>query len=68
MSSLANSKLPLDNRRAAEVVARATRAGFTWDSLSTRQLNEPRYFLLMAGIGLDAAVVRQVSPRFEKDV
>jgi len=59
-------KLPLDNRRAAEVVARGhTRrihVGLAIDEMT----NSRRYFLLMAGIGLDAAVVRQVSPRLKR--
>lgn len=59
-------QLPLDNRLAAEVVARGktrrVHVGVAVDETN----DELRYFLLMAGIGLDAAVVRQVSPRLKK--
>ena len=61
-------KLPLHSRQAAEVIARGrTRriyAGCAIDeSLGTR-----RYFLLMAGIGLDATVVSRVHPGLKKRI
>ncbi len=58
--------LPLDHRRAVEVIARG-RARRIHVGLAIDETNNTRrYFLLMAGIGLDAAVVSKVSPRLKK--
>lgn len=58
--------LPLNSELAADVIARAkTRrihAGCALDENSGAK----RYFLLMAGIGLDASVVRRVHPELKK--
>jgi diacylglycerol kinase (ATP) len=58
--------LPLDCRRAAAVIARGktrrVHVGCAVDETS----GSKRYFLLMAGIGLDASVVRRVHPGLKK--
>ncbi len=58
--------LPLEPHRAAGVISRKitrrVHVGVAIDETN----NSQRYFLLMAGIGLDAAVVRQVTPRLKK--
>jgi len=57
--------LPLDHRRAIEVIGRG-RSRRIHVGVSIKDGSAPRYFLLMAGIGLDAAVVNQVSPRLKR--
>ena len=61
-------KLPFDAERAAETVARgATRkvyAGLAFCEATRAR----RYFLLMAGVGLDASVVKRVRPRLKRRV
>lgn len=58
--------LPLNNFKAAEVISRGktqrVHVGCATDDLTGAR----RYFLLMAGIGLDASVVRQVNPNLKK--
>jgi diacylglycerol kinase (ATP) len=58
--------LPLDCRRSASVIARGktrrVHVGCAVDETSGLK----RYFLLMAGIGLDASVVRRVHPGLKK--
>ncbi len=58
--------LPLDCRRAAGVIAhgktRRVHVGCALDETD----DSKRYFLLMAGIGLDATVVRRVHPGLKK--
>ncbi len=58
--------LPLDCRRAAGVIARGktrrVRVGCAVEETS----GSKRYFLLMAGIGLDASVVGRVHPELKK--
>ncbi len=60
--------LPLDSRRAAGVIARGqtrrVHVGCAVDETS----GSKRYFLLMAGIGLDASVVRRVDPGLKKRI
>jgi diacylglycerol kinase (ATP) len=59
-------KLPLSLRRAADVIvkgkARRIHVGLAIDEAQKIR----RYFLLMAGIGLDAAVVRRVNPQLKR--
>ena len=61
-------KLPFEAERAAEAIARgSTRrvyAGLAYDE-TTRVT---RYFLLMAGVGLDASIVKRVRPRLKRRV
>lgn len=58
--------LPLDGRRAAEVIARGhsrrVHVGCAIDDTTCAK----RYFLLMAGIGLDASVTRRAQPRLKR--
>jgi YegS/Rv2252/BmrU family lipid kinase len=58
--------LPLDLREAVNVitkgVTRSVHVGVAIDEIK----NTRRYFVLMAGIGLDAAVVDQVNPRLKR--
>lgn len=60
--------LPLDCRRAAGVIARGkahhVHVGCAVDETS----GSKRYFLLMAGVGLDASVVRRVHPGLKKHI
>jgi YegS/Rv2252/BmrU family lipid kinase len=60
--------LPFDAERAAEVIARgATRKVYV--GLATEEATGVRrYFLLMAGIGLDASIVKRVRPRLKRRV
>ena len=61
-------KLHFDAERAAEAIARgATRkvyAGLAFDETTSAR----RYFLLMAGVGLDASIVKRVRPRLKRRV
>jgi YegS/Rv2252/BmrU family lipid kinase len=58
--------LPLDVFKAAAVIAKGnTRKVFPGCAIDESS-GEKRYFFLMAGIGLDAAVVRRVRPQLKK--
>ena len=61
-------KLPFDAERAASTIARgATRkvyAGLAFCEATRAR----RYFLLMAGVGLDASIVKRVRPRLKRRV
>lgn len=61
-------KMPFEAERAADVIARAAVRTIhlgcaTEDATGTR-----RYFFLMAGIGLDASVVRGVRPQLKRQI
>lgn len=58
--------LPLDCFRAAEVIARGNTRRIHVGCASDEANGSRRYFLLMAGIGLDASVVRRVHPGLKK--
>lgn len=61
-------KLPLNNRLAAEVIARGrTRKIYAGCAIDETR-DARRYFLLMAGIGLDASVVSRVHPGLKKRI
>ena len=59
-------ELPLDIDAAAEVIARGKTRRIHVGCAIDETNNSRRYFLLMAGIGLDASVVRRVHPRLKK--
>ena len=58
--------LPLDGVQAAEVIARGHSRRIHFGVAIDEAHNTRRYFLLMAGIGLDASVVRRVRPSLKK--
>lgn len=59
-------RLPFDVAGAAEVVARARVQKIFAGCAVVEKTGERRYFFLMAGIGLDASIVNQVSPRLKR--
>jgi diacylglycerol kinase (ATP) len=60
--------LPLNVEGAAEVVARGASRRIYAGCAVWEETGERRYFLLMAGIGLDASVVERVRPRLKRRV
>ena len=58
--------LPLDCRRAASVIAQGKTRRIHVGCALDEKSGAKRYFLLMAGIGLDASVVRGVHPGLKK--
>src|SRR6185295_7705633 len=58
--------LPLDHRRAVEVIGQGRFRRIHVGMSLKESSDTPRYFLLMAGIGLDAAVVNKVDPRLKR--
>lgn len=58
--------LPLNSQRAAAVIARGKSRRIHFGMAIDETTNTSRYFLLMAGIGLDASVVRSVQPSLKK--
>jgi len=60
--------LPLNLEGAARVVARGETRRIYAGCATWEQTGELRYFLLMAGIGLDASVVERVRPRLKRRV
>lgn len=61
-------KLPLDTKKAAEVIAHG-RTRKIYPGCVVDEANESRrYFLLMAGIGLDATVIKRVHPGLKKRI
>jgi diacylglycerol kinase (ATP) len=61
-------KLPLDSRQAIEVIARGRTRKIHIGCAIDEASGARRYFFLMAGIGLDAAVVNDVSPALKKRI
>lgn len=59
-------ELPLDSMAAAEVIARGKTRSIHVGCAIDETTGARRYFLLMAGIGLDASVVRRVHPKLKK--
>jgi YegS/Rv2252/BmrU family lipid kinase len=60
--------LPFDAAQAAEVFARGATRRITLGRAVEEETGRGRYFFLMAGIGLDASVIRNVRPRLKKRV
>ena len=58
--------LPLDCTRAVDVIARGKAQRIHVGCAVDEATGAKRYFLLMAGIGLDASVVRRVHPGLKK--
>jgi YegS/Rv2252/BmrU family lipid kinase len=58
--------LPLNIEAAAEVIARGKTRRIHVGCAIDETTGSRRYFLLMAGIGLDASVVHRVQPRLKK--
>src|SRR5258708_24500883 len=61
-------KLPLHSRRGAEVIAQGCHRKVYAGCAIAETSGARRYFFLMAGIGLDAAVVRRVRPGLKKRI
>jgi diacylglycerol kinase (ATP) len=61
-------KLPLHSRQATEVIARGRTRKIYAGCAINEGLGTRRYFLLMAGIGLDATVVSRVHPGLKKRI
>jgi len=60
--------LPLDDEQAVAVAARGKSRKIYLGVAIDDSSNERRFFALMAGIGLDAAVVRRVQPGLKKRI
>jgi len=60
--------LPLDEQEAAAVAARGKSRRIHLGLAIDEQSGVSRYFALMAGIGLDASIVRHVRPRLKKRI
>jgi diacylglycerol kinase (ATP) len=58
--------LPLNERDSIDVIARGNSRKIHLGLAIDETTNERRYFVLMAGIGLDAAVVKRVQPGLKK--
>jgi YegS/Rv2252/BmrU family lipid kinase len=61
-------KLPFAVDKAAEVIARAHSERIYIGSATAEATGERRYFFLMAGVGLDASIVKGVRPRLKRRV
>ena len=60
--------LPLDDAQAVAVAARGNSRKIYLGLAIDESTNESRHFVLMAGIGLDASVVRHVQPSLKKRI
>jgi diacylglycerol kinase (ATP) len=61
-------RLPRQVERIAEVIAAGTTRRIHAGCATIENTGEKRYFLLMAGIGIDAAIVNRVRPALKKRV
>jgi YegS/Rv2252/BmrU family lipid kinase len=61
-------ELPRDAGEAAHVFARGNSRRITLGAATSEATGERRYFFMMAGVGLDASVVRSVRPRLKRRV
>lgn len=59
-------RLPSDENEATDVIARGRSRAIHFGVAIDEQTEASRYFLLMAGIGVDAAVVTEVPPSLKK--
>jgi diacylglycerol kinase (ATP) len=60
--------LPFDAERAAAVLARGRTKRISLGCATNERTGARRYFFMMAGVGLDASVVRHVRPRLKRRV
>jgi len=60
--------IPFDAKRAAELIARGNTRRIHLGVATDDRSQVKRYFVLMAGIGLDASVVREVDPSLKKRI
>jgi len=60
--------LPLDDERALKIVAEGKSRQIYLGLAIDENTHESRHFVLMAGIGLDASVVRRVQPSLKKRI
>lgn len=60
--------LPLDDEQALKVVAQGQSRQIYLGLAIDETTNERRHFVLMAGIGLDASVVRRVQPNLKRRI
>jgi diacylglycerol kinase (ATP) len=60
--------LPIDEEQAVAVVARGKSRKIYLGLMIDETTNQSRYFVLMAGIGLDASVVERVDPSLKKRI
>jgi len=60
--------LPADAAGAAEVFARAKTKRISLGCATSERTGARRYFFMVAGVGLDASVVRHVRPRLKRRV
>lgn len=58
--------LPFESKQAAEVIAKGNTRHIHVGCATDETNGAKRYFFLMAGIGLDASVVRRVRPRMKR--
>ena len=61
-------KIPLNLKGAADVIARGATSTVHVGCAIMEKTDERRYFFLMAGVGLDASVVRHVRPGLKRRV
>jgi diacylglycerol kinase (ATP) len=61
-------KLPRDAEEAARVFVEGNSRRITLGAATSGRTGERRYFFMMAGVGLDASVVRSVRPRLKRRV
>ena len=61
-------RLPLDEEQALKIVAQGKSRQIYLGLATDETTNESRHFVLMAGIGLDASVVRRVQPSLKKRI
>lgn len=60
--------LPLDDEQALKIAAQGKSRQIYLGQAIDETTNESRYFVLMAGIGLDASVVKRVQPSLKKRI
>lgn len=61
-------EIPFDNQQAIAIAARGKSRKIYLGLVTDENTNEQRYFVLMAGIGLDASVVKGVQPSLKKRI